>query len=166
MRRNVSLDEISDGRLYGLNDMVKADCHGCQGCHKCCTGMGNSVILDPFDAWRLCAGTGKSLQDLLAEGRVELNVVDGCILPNLRMSGEEEACGFLNAGGSAASMPTDRVCADFFRWGAITRTMISGTFCKQESVSAQTVLRSRSAGGSTRRSRRQIMILCAAGTGC
>lgn len=99
MRRNVSLDEISDGRLYGVNDMVKADCHGCQGCHKCCTGMGNSVILDPFDVWRLCAGTGKSLQDLLAEGRVELNVVDGCILPNLRMSGEEEACGFLDAEG-------------------------------------------------------------------
>ena len=24
MERNVSMDEISDGRLYGLNDMVKA----------------------------------------------------------------------------------------------------------------------------------------------
>ena len=26
MRREVSLEEISDGRLYELNDMVKADC--------------------------------------------------------------------------------------------------------------------------------------------
>ena len=46
MKRYVSLEEISDGRLYGGNDMVKADCHGCKGCHKCCTGMGNSVILE------------------------------------------------------------------------------------------------------------------------
>ena len=29
MRREVSLEEISDGRLYELNDMVKADCQDC-----------------------------------------------------------------------------------------------------------------------------------------
>lgn len=33
MRREVSLEEISDGRLYELNDMVKADCQDCAGCH-------------------------------------------------------------------------------------------------------------------------------------
>ena len=32
MERNVSMDEISDGKLYGLNDMVRADCGGCKGC--------------------------------------------------------------------------------------------------------------------------------------
>ena len=32
MLRNCSLDEISDGRLYEANDMVKADCRGCEGC--------------------------------------------------------------------------------------------------------------------------------------
>ena len=31
MRREVSLEEISDGRLYELNDMVKADCQDCAG---------------------------------------------------------------------------------------------------------------------------------------
>ena len=40
MERNVSMDEISDGRLYGLNDMVKADCRDCEGCSACCRGMG------------------------------------------------------------------------------------------------------------------------------
>ena len=30
MRREVSLEEISDGRLYELNDMVKADCQDVQ----------------------------------------------------------------------------------------------------------------------------------------
>lgn len=38
MRREVTLEEISDGRLYDANDMVKADCQDCKGCHDCCTG--------------------------------------------------------------------------------------------------------------------------------
>ncbi len=99
MKRNVSLEEISDGRLYGINDMVKADCHGCRGCSKCCRGMGRSVILDPYDVYRLQCGTGKSLSQLLAEEKVELNVVDGCILPNLKMIGEEDGCAFLGQDG-------------------------------------------------------------------
>lgn len=99
MKRNVNLAEISDGRLYGANDMVRADCHGCQGCFQCCTGMGSSVILDPYDVYRLQTGTGKQLSLLLAEGYAELNVVDGIILPNLRMEGPEERCAFLGETG-------------------------------------------------------------------
>lgn len=100
MKRVVNLSEISDGRLYGYRDMVKVDCHGCRDCHKCCTGMGNSVVLDPYDIWRLQRGLGKSTQELLAAGYIELNVVDGCILPNLAMTkGREEACAFLNEEG-------------------------------------------------------------------
>ena len=85
MKRNVSLAEISDGRLYDINDMVKADCHGCQGCSKCCQGMGTSIILDPFDVYRLTTGLHKTIEELLADA-LELNVVDGVILPNLKMA--------------------------------------------------------------------------------
>lgn len=99
MKRNVSLAEISDGRLYKSNDMVKADSHGCKGCHKCCTGMGSSVILDPYDVYRMQQEIGKSLSGMLTEGIVELNVVDGLVLPNLRMAGPEESCVFLNGEG-------------------------------------------------------------------
>ena len=60
--------------------------------------MGTSVVLDPFDAYRMTAGTGKTFEALLA-GPLELNVVDGIILPNLKMSGEEETCSFLDANG-------------------------------------------------------------------
>ena len=98
MKRNVTLAEISDGKLYGPNDMVKADCHGCKGCSQCCHGMGNSIILDPFDAYRLTSGLQKELAELIGTA-LELNVVDGVILPNLRMTGEEEACFFLNEEG-------------------------------------------------------------------
>ena len=36
MKRNVTLEEISDGNLYEANDMVKADCQDCKGCSDCC----------------------------------------------------------------------------------------------------------------------------------
>jgi hypothetical protein len=61
--------------------------------------MGESIILDPLDLARLSSGTGKTAEELLSEGMVELHVVDGIILPNLRMSGEAEACTFLNQEG-------------------------------------------------------------------
>lgn len=99
MRRHVSLSEISDGRLYGENDMVKADCHGCRDCFQCCTGMGDSVILDPYDVYRLQAGLGRGLAALLEEEAVQLHVVDGCILPSLSMTGEGERCFFLDGKG-------------------------------------------------------------------
>lgn len=98
MRRNVSLLEISDGKLYHENDMVKADCHGCEGCSDCCKGMGNSIILDPYDAFRLSVGLGRDFAELI-EKEVELNVVDGIILPNLKMSGPKESCAFLDEQG-------------------------------------------------------------------
>lgn len=98
MERHIDLREISDGRLYGLNDMVRADCGGCEGCFTCCTGMGSSIVLDPLDIYRLTSGLSCSFQELLAR-YLELNVVDGVILPNLKMSGEGERCAFLNGEG-------------------------------------------------------------------
>ena len=98
MKRNVSLEEISDGKLYSENDMVKAGCNDCKGCSACCRGMGDSIILDPLDVYRLCSHLGKSFQELLVE-HVELGVVDGIILPHLRMTGAEEKCSFLNTEG-------------------------------------------------------------------
>lgn len=104
MLRNVSLEEISDGRLYGLNDMAKLGCNECAGCSSCCRGMGNTIVLDPYDVWRLTGGLGVSLQQLLAE-HLELNVVDGIILPNLKLAGDSEQCTFLNDAGRCSIHP-------------------------------------------------------------
>lgn len=104
MKRQVSLEEISDGRLYGPNDLVKADCGDCRGCSDCCHGMGSSVILDPMDVYRLTGELGKPFAQLL-EQCLELNVVDGMILPNLRMAGRDEACIFLNEQGRCSIHP-------------------------------------------------------------
>ena len=40
MERHVSMEEISDGKLYGPGDMVRADCGGCEGCSACCKAWG------------------------------------------------------------------------------------------------------------------------------
>ena len=53
MLREIDLKEISDGKLYGPNDLVKAGCNDCAGCFSCCQGMGESVILDPLDIFHL-----------------------------------------------------------------------------------------------------------------
>lgn len=98
MLREINLDEISDGRLYSSNDMAKTDCKGCDGCSACCHGMGNSIVLDPLDVYRLSTNLSKSVNELLT-GPLELNVVDGIILPNLKMARAEEACSFLDTNG-------------------------------------------------------------------
>lgn len=105
MKRQVRLEEISDGRLYSANDMVKADCKDCRGCSACCHGMGDSIQLDPYDIWRLAQGLGKSFEQLLQEQAVCLSVSDGIILPHLNLSGPGEACRFLNEQGRCSIHP-------------------------------------------------------------
>lgn len=95
---NRNLDEISDGRIYELNDMVRAACNDCEGCHFCCEDMGESIVLDPLDMYQLTRGLGVSFEQLLQD-KIELHVVDGMILPNLKMSGITNCCAFLNEEG-------------------------------------------------------------------
>ncbi len=98
MRRIGSLRDISDGRLYDWMDTVEVGCDGCQGKPVCCRGMGQSIILDPYDIYRITTKLDITFDQLLAH-MVELNVVDGIILPNLRMAGENENCVFLDQQG-------------------------------------------------------------------
>lgn len=126
MKRNIDLKEISDGKLYTERDMVKAGCNDCKGCFACCTGMGESIVLDPLDMYRLTCGAGLSVEELFGQ-YLELHVVDGLTLPNLRMAeatdqavitedtaqftGEtlqehrEGYCSFLNAQGRCSIHP-------------------------------------------------------------
>ncbi len=98
MKREIDINEISDGKLYGANDLVKADCNDCKGCCDCCKGMGESITLDPYDVYRLTTGLGVSFEILLAD-KVALDMYDGIILPHLNMNGPNEACAFLSPEG-------------------------------------------------------------------
>ena len=98
MLREIDLDAVSDGRRYRQNDMVKAGCNDCKGCSDCCRNMGSSIVLDPYDCFELCKNLKESFEKLLSYA-IELQVVDGIILPNLKMTGNEETCTFLNEEG-------------------------------------------------------------------
>ncbi len=95
MEREVDMKEVSDGKLYTSNDLVRADCGGCKGCSTCCRGMGTSVTLDPWDVYMLCRGLLVRFEELI-ERQIELAVADRLILPNLKMTKGEEACSFLD----------------------------------------------------------------------
>lgn len=104
MRRKVDMNEISDGKLYGSNDLVKADCGDCKGCSACCCNMGQSIVLDPMDVFRISKGLQMTFEELLVE-KIELNVVDSVILPNLKMQSDRNCCAFLNKEGRCSIHP-------------------------------------------------------------
>lgn len=84
--------------LYGVNDMVKLGCGDCAGCSECCRGMGQSILLDPYDIFQLQSATGQSFAQLMQE-KIELHVENGLIMPALKMQSKTDACGFLDGDG-------------------------------------------------------------------
>lgn len=136
MERQIDLKEISDGKLYDANDMVKAGCDDCKGCWACCQGMGESILLDPYDIYRLTTGLSCAFEELLSTC-IELHLVDGVILPNMKMVGNEERCPFLNGEGRCNIHPIRPGICRLFPLG---RCYEDGTFryflqtkeCKKE----------------------------------
>ena len=98
MKRAVDLREISDGKLYRSQDLVRADTGGCEGCSSCCRSMEQTIVIDPYDMYRFQKIEGFVLSDLLA-GHARLIAADGLILPVLTMQEDGDACSFLNEEG-------------------------------------------------------------------
>lgn len=84
--------------LYSGNDMAKLGCNECAGCSACCRGMGQSIVLDPYDIYKIKTATGQDFAQLMQES-IEMHVESGLILPSLKMQGQAETCGFLNRDG-------------------------------------------------------------------
>lgn len=53
MERNIDMKEVSDGKLYTSNDMVKADCRLAVRAVLPAAVEGESIVLDPLDIHRL-----------------------------------------------------------------------------------------------------------------
>ena len=98
MKRDGDLSALTDGKLYRSSDMARLGCNDCAGCSSCCRGMGNSVVLDPYDVWRLTKGLGVTFSEMVGK-QIMLSVIDGLILPSLNMENMTGACPFLNAEG-------------------------------------------------------------------
>lgn len=124
MEREINWKEISDGRLYEDNDMVKADCGDCSGCSACCRGMGQSILLDPLDIYRITGYLETDFSSLL-DRYLELQVVDGMILPNLKMTEKKDSCAFLNEEGRCSIHPARPGICRIFPLG---RLYEEGTF--------------------------------------
>lgn len=95
MQFNIRLDAVSDGRLYDINDLVKADTGGCDGCSACCHGVGEMVVLTPFDVFAMVHHLKMPFDELLGH-HLELCSDDKVLLPHLKMQGEQERCSFLD----------------------------------------------------------------------
>ena len=98
MKRFVSMEEISDGRLYGADDMVRAGCGGCEGCSACCETMADTIFLDPLDVFWMMQGLNRSFASLMAD-RIQLDMADCFLLPRIKTEPGQSRCPFLNETG-------------------------------------------------------------------
>ena len=89
-------------RTYTSSDMVRLAGAHCAGCGACCRGMGDTIVLDPYDVCMLTNGLGKSFGELMGES-VDLHVENGVILPHMKEvpteNGNQPACAFLAPDG-------------------------------------------------------------------
>ncbi len=99
MEHKVNLEEISDGKLYTKNDMVKLGCDGCHGKSSCCRFAEDTITLDPYDFYQLSTGEGLSFEQLYGAQLIALSPVQGLLLPHLNFTKETEACPFLKEDG-------------------------------------------------------------------
>ena len=99
MEHKVDLTEISDGKLYTKNDMVKLGCDGCSGKASCCRFAEDTITLDPYDMYLLSTGEGLSFELLYSRQLIALSPVKGLLLPHLNFSKETNSCPFLESDG-------------------------------------------------------------------
>ena len=93
-----TLEGISDGKMYDIEDIVKADTGGCNGCSACCHSVGELVVLTPFDAYEIASHLKISFDELLVDN-IWLRENNKILLPHLKMHGDSERCSFLNEEG-------------------------------------------------------------------
>ena len=99
MEHKVNLEEISDGKLYTKNDLIKLGCDGCSGNSSCCRFAEDTITLDPYDIYQLSAGEGLSFELLYSRELIALAPVQGLLLPHLNFSKETDSCPFLEPDG-------------------------------------------------------------------
>lgn len=99
MEHKVNLEEISDGKLYTKNDLVKLGCDGCSGKSSCCRFAEDTITLDPYDLYRLDTGEGLSFELLYSRQLIALAPVRGLLLPHLNFSEKNGTCPFLESDG-------------------------------------------------------------------
>lgn len=92
------LDNISDGKIYDIEDIVKADTGGCDNCSDCCKDVGELVVLTPFDIYEMKSYLNIDFDSLVGY-KIELRENNKIYLPYLKMKESNKECSFLNEEG-------------------------------------------------------------------
>ncbi|MBI9010864.1 MAG: YkgJ family cysteine cluster protein [Clostridiales bacterium] len=95
MKTYTSLESISDGKIYDINDLVNVDTENCNRCSACCHNIGEMVELTPFDIHEMVKSLNTNF-DQLFDDKIELVTNNKLALPYLKMHGTSEKCSFLN----------------------------------------------------------------------
>ena len=85
-------------KFLNIHDMARIGCNDCKGCFSCCQGMGDSVVLTPYDVHVLSAKLQIPV-DYLFQDWLTLSVIDGLIQPSMAMNREDEKCHALDEEG-------------------------------------------------------------------
>jgi len=104
MRKIESLEGISDGNLYDVNSMVKAESDGCKNCSHCCYHIEGLVELNPYDLYELSKATGKDYKELLND-KIEVIPQAKLGLFYLKMDNDTKGCSFLDSQGRCSIHP-------------------------------------------------------------
>ena len=124
-------------RTYSSGDMAKLFCKECDGCGDCCRCMGDTIELDPYDAFQLTYGLRKDFASLIGPV-VGLHENGGMVLPYMQTrpipeeeqkargmhfeDGQEpEECVFLSADGRCQIHGFRPGICRLFRWEGSTR---------------------------------------------
>ena len=112
MLRDVSMEEISDGKKYTRHDMARLGCNDCKGCSSCCEEMGDTIILDPLDVYRITSFLNCDFNSIIGT-YLDIRVVDGVCLPGIKMNDITGACGFLKEGRCSIHTIRPGICRLF-----------------------------------------------------
>ena len=105
MIRDIDENMIQPEKLLHANDMARLGCSDCEGCSACCRDRAERITLDKWDMDRLKEGLGKSFDDLMALGFVEITLVNNVLLPVLGKKADKDECIFLNGQGRCSIHP-------------------------------------------------------------
>lgn len=127
------------------------------------SGNGDSIILDPYDMDQLYRGTGLKPEELLLRA-ADLSVVDGIILPHLKMTGKRDCCPFLSGEGRCRIHAFRPGFCRLFPLGRLYEDGSFSYFLQTKECKRPTVPKSGSKSGLTSRICLAMKTMCAAGT--
>lgn len=93
-------------QLLSAYDYADIECNDCIGCeNSCCREISGEITLDSWDIALLKEGLGKTFDELISEGRITINEVNGAAVPIFASKPDKKECVFLKDDGRCSIHP-------------------------------------------------------------